>query len=50
MSDVVKIILVWIGIPVIGVVISCILGWLATKIHESISNCPAIIEADEENK
>ena len=49
-TNVVKIILVWIGIPVIGVVISCILGWLATKIHESISNCSTIIEAAEENK
>lgn len=38
MSDVVKIILVWIGIPVIGVVISCILGWLATKIHKNREN------------
>ncbi len=34
MSDVVKIILVWLGIPIIGVLISCILGWLATVSHK----------------
>jgi len=34
MNDVVKLFLVWIGIPVIGALISCILGWIAIKIHK----------------
>lgn len=38
MNDDVKIILVWFGIPVIGALISCILGWLAIKIHKNMEN------------
>ena len=36
MSDDVKIILVWLGVPVVGALISCILGWLATVSHKKI--------------
>ena len=38
MSDFGKLFLVWIGVPVIGVLISCILGWLAIKIHKNKEN------------
>ena len=35
MSDVGKLFLVWLGTPVIGALISCILGWIAIKIHKN---------------
>lgn len=38
MKDDVKIILVWFGVPVVGMLISCVLGWLATKIHKNREN------------
>ena len=38
MSDDVKLILVWFGVPVVGMLISCILGWLAIKIHKNKEN------------
>ena len=38
MSDDVKIILVWFGVPVAGALISCILGWLSIKIHKNREN------------
>jgi hypothetical protein len=44
MRDFTKLILLWIGIPIIGVSISCILGWLATKIHKNLW------KIDKENK
>ena len=35
MSDDVKLILLWIGIPVIGALISCIIGRLVTRDKEN---------------
>ena len=38
MGDFVKLILLYIAIPIIGVLVSCLLGWLATKIHKNKEN------------
>ena len=36
MSDIIKLILVWLGIPISGVIISYLLGQLYCKIHKHI--------------